>query len=275
MANYKWHAVDPDLNGQKAFAALSHFPFASKLKPVELDSNKEHFNVWDYLESAQSQRVAFDLGVGSVFRNKMEHEGSNLTISAMWYTEEIANEPVGHLIGGTRWGAGIRIHVRTSSTANNGSFDLMGLAVASEMGLVQTEYTIETIGVKDVSILSSLPAPGRLDNEAVSAFYKAADAVRDMKAKGTLTPVPFEIYVSESYFQEPILNALSTAFAAGQIHRGISYKQTMEDAIALREDNKELSLLKIHELYKQWAVPLNEDAPTSDHRKKAAELLNI
>jgi|GEM_PF-838224 len=274
-----WYPVRPDLYSsgpsKGAFIALSNFPNGGALKPLPLANGQKHFNHWDDRHQSHSLRVALELATGGVFDTAASGETKSLTYNFVWHElRTIEKDPVGGLIWGTRWGAGIRVHLRTKTLATNAKLTLGAVAAQVELGEADSRFEVETFGITDQSFIAELPGPGRLDQAAADTLTKLGDKLHDYtvkQRKAKLVPRPYELLAPPDFFQIPVYNALSFVFAAAQMKKGVSYDQALKTAAKF--DN--VSPLKVHRLYAKWGAPLNGDAPSKAIVERAAKFLDV
>jgi hypothetical protein len=226
----QWIPINPNLDPGGAFAALAHLPGGGALKPMPLDAGQDAFGTWWEQSSTLSVSAASRLGISSLVDSSSSMKSQTLTYDVALYGEVIAPVPIGGLIYGTRWGAGIRTRITVFDAESKTNMKLSSVAASTSLGLCNATYQVEGLGITSPSLLGLLPGPGRFDANGHAQLTAAIRAVVDniLKPKQSLTAVPFMIFVSNAaFFANPIERARS--FLHGV--RSIAWQSDLKGAL--------------------------------------------
>jgi hypothetical protein len=266
-----WFPINTDRAANGALVSLASFPNGSQLLPIPLFPGQRHFNRFEDESDTTSLQVAASLGVGSIGDLKTGADITQFIYHYLWY-EEVSlvgsnTPPVGGILWGTKWGAGLRITVRVQTSQSQLNLTLAELGTRVELGTLSASFETETFGIAAGSYIAKLPRPGRLDNATVKVLLSAADEIKNAGAaiKATWTPLPFRVQLPRSVFSNQVYGALSTAFAARQIRNGTSYAQ----AVAKAKAHPHASWLAVHHLYESLALSLDDKAVPEAQRHVA------
>ncbi|HOX57896.1 MAG TPA: hypothetical protein PLC99_13495 [Verrucomicrobiota bacterium] len=268
-----WYPVAPDLTPNGAFVSLAGFPNAEKLKPVPLREDMKPFNKWRDEADNTSMRVAASLGVAGFGSLETDVDHQQYIFNYVAFEEHslagTEAEPVGGLVWGTKWGAGLRVKLRILTTTSHASLGLPQIATQIELGSLQASFEAETFGIPDPRLAAGLPGPGRLGKAALKDLLKVADRIKkdaDNNNTGDWSALPFRVQLPRSAFEDRVYEALSTSFAAHQIKRGVSYANAVEAARKRRHG----SWLAVHQLYQRLGIKL-DDSPVPDGKRSFAD----
>jgi hypothetical protein len=268
-----WIQIDPTLTKAGAFAALSSLPRADELKPVPADPNATTFGTRFSQGQAYSFSAAAQLGFGSVADASTSFQTRTFAYDLMYYAPGRTDKPNGDLIYGTFWGAGIRVRVEVTNFTAKVDLTLANIAAAASIGLVDASFSVEGLGIADVSIFKLLPPPGRFDDNSLKQIL---DAMNDVEAnilipKKNLVAVPFMIWVANAQltFGDPVQRGKTQLFAIRRIKDGLE-----QDKAITAATNAGLDPLLVETIYTQWAGT-NAGAlkPTADAIRRAGDWL--
>jgi len=222
--------IDPTLDDQGAFLALSFMPHPARMKPVPLGQGESAFSGFRVMQNSLGASLAARLGVASIFSGSLEADSVAFLYEAMLYTEKFASREVGQEIIGTRWGAGLRLALRVSGLKTAASLGLGIVAANVQIGLARATYELIGIGLSQPGILSALPDPGDFDFNSYHKVLEATKAVKEYMANnlGQLVAKPFAVSLSKPFEQQNLENSQSVVFAMLRLFR----KKTLKEALA-------------------------------------------
>ena len=269
----EWLPIGPELNPSGEFSALSRLPNGADLKPVPLEGEAP-FGTWLEKGTQLSFSVASQLGITGVANASTSFRSVTFTYDAARYTESgLVNPPLGGLIFGTRWGAGLRAHVYVTEFDAKVDVSLANVAAAASVGLVSASYRVDVFGVKDASLLKDMPSPGRFDQSTYKQLQAFIEAVKNKSQQATnqLVSVPFMIAVDNPtrVFAEPTQRARTALFAMRRIAQGVTRDVALKSAQDLGID-----LFFVETIYREWAGTTELDlTPSKSARDEASKWL--
>jgi hypothetical protein len=248
-----WVQIDPTLTKGGAFAALSDLPRGDQLKPVPPDPNATAFGTRRADGDSYNFSAATQLGLGSVADAAASFQTRTYAYDLVYYTPVTTTTPNGDLIFGTWWGAGIRVRLEVTNFRAKVNLNLANIAAAASIGLVDASYSIEGLGIADVSIFKLLPAPGRFDDGSLKKILQAMNNVDKniLMPKKNLVAVPFMIWVANAAltFATPVDRARSQLYALRRIRDGLEQGKAVA---AAKKDG--IDPLLVETIYTQWAL---------------------
>jgi hypothetical protein len=251
-----WIQIDPTLLTSGAFAALSGLPKGDQMLPVPPDPAATPFGTRYGNGSAYSFSAATQLGIGPVASASATLQTQTYAYDLMYYAPGVMNnpkdQPNGGLILGTWWGAGIRTRVQVMNFDAKVQMTLGTIAAAASIGLVDASFSVEGLGMADVSMFSMLPDPGKFDQNSLKLILRAMVEIEKsvLIPKKNLVAVPFMILVSNAgqSFADPIGRAHAQLFAIRRIRDGIAQDVAIANAVAANLDPATVELV-----YTKWA----------------------
>ena len=264
-----WIPISPTLDRTGAFAALSNLPNAALLRPVPLAPTQAPFGIFTETERVLDLSMAAQLGVAAVFDASAALQTRTLTHEVTVHSEQDTTAPVGGLILGTAWGAGIRTRIDVTRINAKVKLSVGAIAAAASMGLVSASYTIEGMGLADPFILAMLPGPGRFDEPTRMRISAAIHAVKQrfLLPRRSLTSVPFRILVPNpsAHFPSPLGKARAQLFAMRQLRLGAPEAAALAGAA-----RHALNGAVVSAVYRGWAgITSPTAAPSADVVRKA------
>jgi hypothetical protein len=205
-----------------------------------------------------------------VFDSSAALKTRTITHEVVVYSEQDTTTPVGGLILGTTWGAGIRTRIDVTQFDANVKLSLGTVAAAASIGLASASYTIEGLGVCDPQILAMLPGPGRFDETTRKRIFAAIQQVKTqfLLPKRGITSVPFRILVSSTstHFPSPLARARAQLFAMRQIRDGVPEKTALATAT-----KHALNGPAVTSVYRDWASVTTPNAAPSPEAMRRAD----
>jgi hypothetical protein len=259
---YGWIAISPNLTPapNEAFAALSHLPRASELKPKQLDKGQEHFEQDRVCESLLTISAAARLGVAGIVDLSSSYHSTTLIHDHTLFSEVQDAKPEGGLILGTRWGAGLRIKVTVHEAQIDGAVNMAAIAAKASLGKIDASFEIQGLGFCDRAIFQHLPPPGKFDQNTLRLIDGCKKKISEdfLKTKKGLTPLPFMIrVVNPAFFDHPVNRARS--FLHGL--RGIAYENTL--SVALERADRTIDPIAVRSTYELLAQEAADNGPLS------------
>jgi hypothetical protein len=273
MENLSWLPVDPSLDENGAFAFISGKELGKEgveVKPVEIDLQNYPIGLFKVLQRSYSTKVAANMNIGS--GNFSGNYNSFVFLyEAMVYSERIVETPIGDLVYGTRWGAGLRISLTVQDISSNGKVNFGALAANSELGKLNVEYEINGIGINKPEILDVLPGPDKFDTKSYNEILNAVDVVKKYMAdnKDDLEPQPFQIFVADERNQSTNIfdESKSVYFAIQNIRKRNSLKTALEN-------NSGFLKSIIRSTYRKFDIIDENLKPSREMKRKARLFFN-
>jgi hypothetical protein len=131
-----------------ALAALVPLFGPERAMPVPLADPSAPLSSFKVINDSISVSVAARLGIGSIFSGQVSASDMGFYFDAVAMTDQYVEKPLPDTtVLATRWGVGIRIVLRVTSTTANASlnFGLVGAAV--ELGQAHARYEVDGIGI--------------------------------------------------------------------------------------------------------------------------------
>ncbi|HEV7333094.1 MAG TPA: hypothetical protein VGN63_18815 [Flavisolibacter sp.] len=178
MATYrKVIPVNPLLNEKGEFVSLKHY-IDKPIKPNSFahadpgrsDYGKEYklsYSVSTKLELAAIGGVETNMGSTTFIHDSIIYRLSRHPI-----------ENGSDIIKGTWWGYGMRLKVTVKNAQFGVQAKWLSVAAAAQLGYLDAEFEIESIGLADTELFSLLPAPTDLNLSTYKEILAAGDKIR-------------------------------------------------------------------------------------------------
>jgi hypothetical protein len=273
-----WIQIDPALTpgaSGGAFVALASLPRANELKPIPPDPNATAFGIRFDDGSAYNFSAAVQLGLGNIADDSANFKTQTFIHDRAYYAQGVSSAPNGGLIYGTYWGAGMRVRVNVTDYTAKAQLSLANIAAAASIGLVNASFSIEGLGIADLSVFKLLPGPGRFDEDSLKKILQAMQDVEDnlLKPKKNLVAVPFMIFVSNRNvtFGNAIQRGKSQLFAIRRIKEGLQQDEAIAAAARANVDP-----IVVETIYSQWArTTAATPKPDADAIRRATDWLKV
>jgi hypothetical protein len=248
-----WIQIDPTLTSGGAFAALSGLPRGVEMKPVPVDPTATQFGTRHSDGSYYNFSAATQLGFASIADASASFQTKTYAFDLMYYASStLISSPNGGLIYGTWWGAGLRIRIEAVNFTAKVDFNLATIAAAASIGQTDASFSIEGLGIADISIFNLLPGPGRYDDNSYKQILQAMADVENniLIPQKNLVAVPFMIWVANAglSFGTPIDRAHAQLFAVRRIKDAVPQDQAIAAASLAGVDPATVEIV-----YTKWA----------------------
>jgi hypothetical protein len=265
--------VNPLLNSEGAFVSLNHYgerPIKpnplSHADPGRSEYGKEYklsYSLSSKLEIAAIGGIEANLGTVSFIHDSIVYRLSRHPV-------ENGND----LIKGTWWGYGLRLKIVVKNVQLGVQVNWLGVAAAAQLGYLDAEFEIESIGITNSELFGLLPAPTDFNVVTYKDILAAGNKIRSFAHSadpgGVLyKPLRIEVELPDEQSFDPMADDRALIF----VYQRVQERKPLKDAKKQASD-LEIDPSLISKFYKDvFGLTREDERPSKSHRDEASEWL--